>query len=443
MVRRYRWATKALFLLTLAFPFSGCHSHAPALGELKGYVQEGPTRPPVGGARITLRSDRHLVQLHSNQGGFYRVILPQGTYRADISLEGYAGSRVENLRVTGSNRFDFFLLPPFYPPWPRTPPHLDLRGIQPEEVFHPGQPLRLTASGTLPLQKLLLRLGALPTLPFSTSGQIVWDGIQETGWFTLPESMFTGLSGYVTLHAVAYDLNNNRVHLLVPIRLNNGPAEAPDAPPVLKAQAFTISQPVRALASSNRPPSVFVRLSWTPNPRSGGYRLYRDNHLLGLFPAQTGEAYDQGPELRPGQEVCYTLEVMGAGQVLASQACTAPLPAFSLTLEAPLGRAGLLPTFRVRAYPEIPGLLQLRLALYDVHTGNTVTVFPPSPTGETALAWPGPELVLGRSYTWGIYQAYAVDEVAEPKAFSIAVDQAGSLLGQVFPGPTATFEVRP
>lgn len=432
------------FLLFLGTALLGaCYLQPPPSGKLEGYVQEGPTRPLVPLARITLRSPWGTFQTQSDAQGFYRITLPQGTYSTQVEREGYAASRIEGLVVGTASRFDPILLPAFYPGWPKNAPSLYPEGIPAGSLLAAGQSVRIRTSGTLPIQKIMVRLGSPPTLPLAAPGQLVWD-TGDTGWFTLPPSLASGPPGPTTLHVVAYDANNNRTHLLLPVRLGPSTGQDPATPPPLKAIAFTLSQPLQALSLGERPPGLFVHLTWEPVPEALGYRLFQGERLLGQYPPFSGEAYDQGPDLWPGQEACYRLEtVVFGGPPLVSEACTTPLPPLTVTLLEPQGVASSTPTFRVAVSPEVPGSLVLRLVLFDLHTGSSVTLFPPSPTSETSIPWTGPPLIPGRTYTWGVYLAYATDSGEDPRAYSLAVDQAGQLIGQVLAGPTATFEVRP
>lgn len=435
------------FTFILIFSLAtGCGWNPPALVKLEGYVQQGPTRPPVAGVNVTLRSSKYIVQAQSDEDGYFSLILPQGTYNVDAEKEGYAGSRVIGLQISTPTRHDLTILPFFYHSWPKVPLQITLSGIQHGGSIKPNQRIRIQLSGSLPANRLLLRLGSPPSLPLVSGEQLVWNNTQDTGWFFLPQSLFAGPSGSSNLQIVAYDVNNNRTHLLVPIFLEKGQSNMDSGGsdwPALKAIAFTLAQPLSTLSGIRRPPSLFVHLSWSLVSGARGYRLYREGLLLGQFSPQINEAYDQGPDLSPGKEACYILETLLEGRTLVSQSCTTPLPAFTISLEEPTTLASPLPTFRVRSYPEIPGFFYLRLALYDLHTGNQITIFPSSPTGETTLPWPGPPLIVGRLYTWGVYQAYVTDNPLEPRAFSLSVDQAGNFLGQVLPGPTGSFEVRP
>ena len=436
-----------LWLLALGLGpalLGSCCSPPPPLGLLEGYIQEGPTRPPIPSARVTLRSPWGVFQVQSDAQGYYRLTLPQGTYTAEVEREGYAASRVEGLAVAKASRFDPILLPAFYSGWPKSAPSLYLEGVPAGSLLTPGQGVRIRAYGSLPIQKILVRLGNPPTLPLAASGQLVWNQTGDTGWFSLPPSLSTGPPGPTTLHVVAYDANNNRSHLLLPVRLGPSTGQGPATPPPLKAVAYTLSQPLQTLHLGERPPGLFVRLTWEPVPGALGHRLYRGERHLGQYPPFLGEAYDQGPDLWPGQEVCYRLETLvAAGPPLVSEACATPLPPLTLTLIEPQGTASPTPSFRVSVSPGPSGPLALRLVLYDLHTGSSVTLFPPSPTADTVIPWTGPPLVPGRTYTWGVYLAYATDSGEDPRAYSLAVDQAGQVLGLPLPSPTATFEVRP
>lgn len=433
-----------LSLLVLLPILVGCHPLPPPLGELEGYVQEGPTRPAISGAWVQVRSPWGVFQTQTDAQGHYRLTLPQGTHTAEVEKEGYASSLVRGLPVTAQAQFDLTLLPAFYSGWSKSAPQLYLEGLTDGTLLASGQQVRIRASGALPIQKIMVRLGSPPTLPLAAPGQLVWDQIGDTGPFSLPPPLVSGPPGPATLHVVAYDANNNRTHWLFPVKLGSVPGQNPQTPPRLRATAFTLSQPLQALNLGERPPGVFVRLTWVPAPETLGYRLYRGGRLLGQYPPLVGEAYDQGPDLWPGHEACYRLEtVVAHGPPLISEACTTPLPAFTVSLAEPQDTASPTPSFRVVVSPGVPGLLALRLVLLDLHTGNRVTLFPQNPTPETTIPWTAPPLIPGRTYSWGVYLAYATDAAVDPTAFSLAVDQAGQLLGQVLPSPTATFEVRP
>jgi hypothetical protein len=268
--------------------------------------------------------------------------------------------------------------------------------------------------------------------------------VGDTGWFTLPGESVEG-PGAAFLHAVAYDQNNNRAERLLPVRLPPPSASPPPvASPALEATAYTLAQPLRTLALDDRPPSVLVRLAWTAAPGAEGYRLYREGYLLSVHGPSEEEAYDQGADLQPGREVCYRLEAWSQGAPLPpSRACVTPLPAFQVELLSPRDTGPAQPTFQVDFTPEPPTPPFLRLALFDLHTGQAVRLFPGAPAQGRAFPWTQDPLLPGRAYTWGVYLAYAVDDPDRPRAYSLAVDQGGVFLGQVLRGPTATFEVRP
>lgn len=429
--------------LALLLGMGGCRLSSPPWGVLEGYVQAGPSQTPIAGAVVRFSSDRHTDAVQTDPRGFYRIPLPVGTYTAEVVRDGYAASRVEGVPVGTLHRLDLVALPPFYAGWPKVAPNVAAEGLSPGNLVHPGQAVRFRAEGPLPMQWLLLRTGAIPSLPFAAPGQLVWERSGDTGWFALPEPLLRGPWEETFLHVVAYDVNNNRTHRLIPIRTPPFLPASTLSAPQLQAAAFTLGQSLRTLGLAEHPPALFVHLSWEPRPESMGYRLYRDGFLLGEYPPSVTEAYDQGADLQPGQPACYTLETLALNVRSLAQSCTTPLPAFTVRLVSPTGEASPSPTFQVDFSPQVGGALRLRLALYDTFTGGSVQLFPPVPTDQANLPWTGPSLVPGRTYAWGVYLAYAVDDPSNPRAYSVAVDQGGNLLGQVLPGPIATFEVRP
>lgn len=80
-----------LLLAGVAALIGGCRLNPPPLGQLEGYVQEGPTRPPVALVKVTLYAPWGVFRTQSDTEGRYRLTVPQGTYTAHVEREGYAG----------------------------------------------------------------------------------------------------------------------------------------------------------------------------------------------------------------------------------------------------------------------------------------------------------------------------------------------------------------
>jgi len=402
------------------------------LAEVRGALSLGPGGPPVAGAWVYLEGPQGAWASRTDERGNFMLFLPPGTYRAWVEGEGLAGSEVRGLFLSsGSTFLPLTAFPPFRPGWGRKPPGLF------GEAWVEGGLVRYRAGlqpqdGNPPLA-LLVGLGHVPgSLVGGVGAHFYLDETPDTGVRSLDPR---GLSGPTTLTLVGYDANNNRTELRLPLELP--PSGGDGQVERLRAVAYTLGRRLEVLGPGGGY-SLFVRLSWSG---SGGpvqvWRLAPEGSLLlGQLPSGTQSFADSLAGLRPGQRVCYRVEALGG----YAEACTTPLPPLSLRILAPEDGATTGPTPRLAWAVEGDGDYPLRFlpAIWDQLSGGGRFLGPTE-----ALEAESPPLLPGRPYAFELYQAYALDNPANPTAYSIMADRQGSLAGVVVPGPMVGFEVWP
>lgn len=405
---------------------------SPRLGQVEGVLGLGPGGPAVPGAWVYWEGPRGAWAARTDARGRFALFLPPGPYAAWVEGPGLAASRVEGLEVgPGANALDLVVFPPFRPGWPRTPPQVWA------EVLEAGPWVRYRAGmrpgeGLAPFA-LLVGLGQVPG---GLSEGPVARFFLEEAWDTGVRSLnAAGLSGEARLVAVAYDANNNRTERRLPLLLPRFSGSG--APEGFRAVAFTLPRSLGVLAQGEAG-TVFVRLAW----RGGGpYRLWREaggrRVFLAHLPLGAGAYADVGPGLLPGEPLCYSLEGEGG----SAWACTTPLPPLRVEVLSPQAGEEVppQPLFRWRAEGGGSGVRRFQAVVWDQLTGGGV--FLPSTEGLEAVP-PNP-LPPGRPYALELFQAYAVDDPQNPRAYAIAADRQGLLAGVTVPGPTVPFGVRP
>lgn len=418
----------AFLVLTLA----ACTA-APREGWVAGTLGLGPGGPSVGGAWVYWEGPRGAWAARTDDQGRFSLLLPPGPYRVWVEGAGLAASRVEGLEVVpGVQAVRLGALPPFRASWPRVAPRVwgEVREVAGGWVrFRGGME---AAEGLAPLA-LLAGVGQVPTsLSAGPVARFYLEEAEDTGVRAL--AVF-GLGGRTQLVLVGYDINNNRTELHLPLDLpQDGGMGVPQA---FRAVAFTLARPLSALAQEASG-SFFVRLSW----RGGGdgpltlWRREREGWTLVARLPPGVEAYlDLGPGFHPGEQVCYWLEG-GAG---GASACTTFLPL--LTLEVLRPQPGEVlpsrPEFRWRVLGAEGVRLFFRPAVWDQLTGGGVFL---GLTSEDR-ATPSSPLVPGRLYAFELYQAYGVDDPADPRAYTILADRQGLLSGFSLAGPAVSFRV--
>jgi hypothetical protein len=407
-------------------------SAPPRLAEVEGALSLGPGGPPAAGAWVYLEGPLGAWGARTDAAGRFRLFVPPGPYRAWVEGEGLAGSEVRGLSFPAGRAFlPLVALAPFRSGWPRNPPQVS------GEAWVEGGLVRyragMEAQGGLTPLALLVGLGAQPGSLVSGVGEHFYlEETRDTGVRTLDPR---GIGGPSELWLVAYDANNNRTALRIPLNLPGG--EAIGSVRGLEAVAYTLARRVEALGLGGEY-SLFVRLSWEGG---GPYVLRRlapggDLTLAQLPKGSTGFT-DALPGLLPGERVCYRVEAPQG----AASACTTPLSPLSVRILSPEEGARTGPTPHLAWWVEGgEGARSFRFlpVIWDQLSGGGRFL---EPTGATEAE--APPLLPGRPYAFELYQAYAVDDAENPSAYSVAADRQGVLSGVPMPGPAVSFEVGP
>lgn len=424
---------KRLYLL-LAPLLLGCASLPPSPVRVEGVLFLRPGGPVVEGAWVYFSGEKGAWAVRTAGDGRFTLYLPPGVYTAWTEGEGLAASRVEGVRIQGSSTFlPIAAFPPFRPAWPKEAPQVWLMG---PEVSGGLVRYRAGMASSLPGAALLVGLGLTPSpLTFGVQTAFYGDETEDTGWRALA---FQGLGGEVELRVVAYDYNNNRTEVRRPLSLPF-PGDSPGGVRHLKAVAYTLAREVEVLSSTPRY-ALWVRLTWEGGGGSG-FRVYRreDAGWVALAQLPSGvTVFQDGAGLVPGKRVCYRVEEVDGPR---EEACTTPLPPFSVEILSPAHgeETGPDPTFRWGLQGSPGGSLSFLPMVWDLLSGTGQTL-PPTSGFEARLGAP---LQRGREYGFELYQAYAVDNPQDPTAYSVAADRQGTLAGYVVPGPFVGFKVAP
>ncbi|ODN30809.1 hypothetical protein [Fervidobacterium thailandense] len=308
-------------------------------------------------------------------------------------------------------------------------------------------------SETFEISHMYLKLGSTPGAEFFTSPRVYVQGSVLTA-----EVDLASFCGIVPLFIEAYDANDNRYTLVVPLRITRswgslGNYYTVEKPGDFAIKSFTIRQDVRYYSTTSgslpsplgAPPgtNLYVEVSWRKweestqfgkSPKPVAYRIYRSSDgqnffPIGIVPSSTNLFRDSSPELFPGRRVWYAVSsVYDFGEsprtVLGS---VVPLPMVNITGVQPADNAtgvSVKPTFSWK----FTGLEALRgkvtyyydLWLYDtivdrkyyeayagdksIFTTKSETVSVrfedfvwKRPSGETIS-----ELLVGHPYEWGL-----------------------------------------
>lgn len=157
-----------------------------------------------------------------------------GIYTVSLEKSGYAGSRVVGVNLTADATVTLVQHEVAFADRSTTPPELTVGGITEGGVHDAAVTITLTASGAnadTPVigspnrPSLMLNVGGEATLltALATGGSdtlsYVWDAADWP-------------AGEVTVEAVAYDSNNNRTVVRVPVEADGGTLSAPTLPPI-------------------------------------------------------------------------------------------------------------------------------------------------------------------------------------------------------------------
>ena len=460
----------------LAFLLSACLDTAPTgpRAELSGYVVAYNAGPGVGGATIEVyeHGTATLVATASTASdGSYSLILPWGSYDLVVQTPGYAGSRVENVRVASSTKLNIVQRKAFNPSWPTDPPEVVVRGPT-DGAQYDGRlgyvpyEIEVTPAPGLATDLIYAALGKTPGAGFLTGFRHIFLQTDATGPQFLDPLDF-GAYGPTTFQAVVYDSNGNRTQVFryieVSAYLPGGTISDLQPPQITRHLAVTLGKAIEFFSvtpqAAPEGSNLWVELAWQPqtdfssfpNDAPTGYHVERSFdgsnwERIASVPDTVTSYRDYSPELAPGKTVYYRVIAFAGNQESepSNVVETTPLEPFAVNLLSPSdGATGVstTPTFAWAPTQTVSDYHYYAGILWDTESGESAYFMNPfqvALVNRTNWTWnedgafsdtPLEQLQRGRTYEWNLAIAYALDDPNEPHAVSVAAD----ILGLWFP----------
>ncbi|WP_456427843.1 carboxypeptidase regulatory-like domain-containing protein [Rhodocaloribacter sp.] len=210
---------------------------------ISGYVVDMKAGEPVEGVSVTIVQTGESATTDAQ--GYYSIDTKRGRYTLVFTKAGFATSKVTGLLTLDEKTlYSTILRPVFDPQATVEPPELNL---DIPDWYEPGQEITVTVSGSVAdpdtngFQFLDVALGQQGGSSGYLNGYVRhqrffdFDGSDKE--VTIDT---TGYNDFVTVHAVAYDVNGNRTEAIGYLyRSPDLTAAAPANPTDLKAQAVT------------------------------------------------------------------------------------------------------------------------------------------------------------------------------------------------------------
>ncbi|GEM88598.1 carboxypeptidase regulatory-like domain-containing protein [Oceanithermus desulfurans] len=229
----------ALLMLVLA----ACGEFVTPNATISGYVVDMKAGEPVAGVSVTIVQTGESATTDAQ--GYYSIDTKRGRYTLVFTKDGFATSKVTGLLTLDEKTlYSTILRPVFDPQATVEPPELNL---DIPEWYEPGQEVTVTVSGSVAdpdtngFQFLDVALGQQGGSSGYLNGYVRhqrffdFDGSEKE--VTIDT---TGYNDFVTVHAVAYDVNGNRTEAIGYLyRSPDLAADAPASPTDLTAQAVT------------------------------------------------------------------------------------------------------------------------------------------------------------------------------------------------------------
>lgn len=440
----------AIAVLTL---IAGCGLFVPAPpSQINGTVVNANGGEPVVGSRVEIQGQEtgfSTVVFTDGRGQFSARVEPD-RYTIDVTKSGYGDSRVINLDARHSTDVRIVQREVFNPDWATDPPEIDLQGVSDGDAFQGEIPYRIDASGPNTITSIYAALDKMPGSSFMTAPRAFFSETPTTGDQKIDPRLFSS-RGPTTFHAVVYDINGNRTHLIRHINVipPEGDLTAPQEP---RAIAVTLGQQIEffGLEGQAAPTdgNVYVKIDWTPSDAAGltGYRVYRSFdgsrfEPIGKVHAGRTEFRDGSGLLEVDKRAYYKVTALrGAEESAATDVVsTKPLKPFSVQLIAPVDEATNVsrqPTFKWRPTRRVALYHIYGVILYDTFGGNRWVTPEPSEfvINQTEYRWnagnrhdgtPWERLQPARHYQWEVPYAVAVDNLENPTAVSVAANSFG------------------
>jgi len=458
-------ASSALLLLLTACPQTSGKQET----GISGYVVDSGAGEAVAETAISVYdagTEDLVATVTSGEDGSFMISVPEGAYDLKLEKEGYAGSQVLNVQVKEdyTTPLNIIQRKAFNPNWPVTPPEVTLEGVADGDVFDSSFgyiPYRIisTPAENLSTNLIYAALGKTPGSGFITGFRDLFDSVDDTGMQYM-DPLSYGVIGDTTFQVVVYDTNGNRTQLIRHVTITGafmGENEL-QAPELRGVLAVTLGMNVGFYSVDGQTApaggNLFTYVLWQPkfdyseypNDEPAGYRIYRSFDGENYAPIATVDMYttmftDASPDLEVGKTTYYKVTAFaGNDESEPSNALsTTPLDVFSVNLLSPEDNemdVSVTPTFEWEM-SEVGSYRYVGIAVWDALTGEMATLASgaqPLLVNKTSYTWNEDgaydgsgwyTLQPGRSYEWEAYEAYAVDDAAEPTAVSIAADGFG------------------
>lgn len=346
---------------------------------LTGLVVDNNAGAALAGSTVTV--DGSPATAVTNSEGAFTLHLPAGTYNFNFSKPGYAGSRIEGLRLEANlGPISVVQKRAANPGLATTPPSLSVTtgaggcggiaaGVDFATVTQAQAcvPFRITAtaqgSGNM-VRLIYAGLAKTPGSGFFSNPRFSWSADvngPDTGNRQLSGAAVAGVNGPTTFEVVAYDLNDNRVHRIYYLDFTQNTA-SPAVTPVtsFRVLSVTLAQavgfysppkptavrlPTASSISVQGAPSadstLWVELSWSysgTNPdRFEVWRSFDGSTFTRIATlGGTARAYNDGsPQLAVGRRVYYRVDAVGSTTATGPVLATTPLDRFTVSLLSP------------------------------------------------------------------------------------------------------------
>lgn len=396
----------------------------------------------------------------TNDNGFYNLKLNAGTYDLVLTKAGMAGSKVIGVKLSAKATTiqNIIQKPAFFASslgYSTAPPVVTLEQVSEGAVYDAANGLvpyqvKVTPSVNLRTSIIYAAIGATPGGGYLTTRAVVSQQ-DSTGQAYLDPAAYAA-GGDTTFEVVVYDSNSNRTHLIRRIKVlnsffqNNG--NLLSTPTLKTALAITSSKSLGFNNVGVRPQAapdgadLYVNLLWTKAAAGSYYRVYRsfDNKKFSQILQTVGTTFrDASADLAVGKRVCYKVSNFIGNQesALSSALCSTPLPVWDARLATPsddLTNVSTTPTFTWTHNAPAGTHQQYAILYWDTPQGTTADIANQAQTllvDSSSWTWnqdgaftgtPRETLQRGRTYEWQLYGAYAVDDLNNPSAISVAAD---------------------
>lgn len=211
---------------------------APVSFPLTGQVLDSIGGSPVADATVRIKDMPGETYTDSN-GYFTFGEIMIGVYDIEVTRTGRAGSKLEQVYVTGQQTGVEIIQPEYsHIPGGVTPPSIMVKGITRNTVYGGFVPIDITIlAGSCPVEatefhySIYLKMGMTDMTYYEVANSRT-----DTLSYVWNTSFFP--PGNVTIKIVTYDINNNRSELNIPVIVTADPGGKPDVAPLKESYSI-------------------------------------------------------------------------------------------------------------------------------------------------------------------------------------------------------------